>query len=429
MKIGSTQPLLREGIDRTEYQSRRERVLEALAGACAVVYAGDSGGGWGQGGGPDPNFVYLTGISSEPGAAVLFNPSAEDPSRRISLFLKPLNPEAERWDRYRDAIGQPLREAAGFKSIFRIDMLSSMLLAAGRRCRKMACLHPVGSINAAVPADLTGFRKVTERVAGVSIEDRTQLLLQMRSIKSPAELDRMRAAARITAAAYASALPKVRPGSNERDIQRALEIGYLENGADTSQHPGGHAYEPIVGGGINTCVLHYRENNQPLKAGDLLLIDSAARFEGYCADVTRTIPVSGKFSPQQRAIYDIVLRAQEAAIRACKPGAFIWQVDKAARDVITKAGFGDAFIHGTGHYLGMDVHDAMPDGPFKPGMVFTIEPGIYLPDGYKGSGPIGIRIEDDILITPKGHENLTAMIPKSATDIERLASGGIKLKR
>jgi Xaa-Pro aminopeptidase len=427
MRIGSTQPLVRSGVDVAEYQSRRERVLEALAGSCAVVYAGD-----GSGHGAfhaDPNFVYLTGITAEPGAAVLFNPAAEDPSRRISLFLKPLNPELERWDRYRDAIGHGLRETVGFKSVFRTEMLASMLLNAGRRCRKMACLASVSSINAPVPADLGAFRKVAERISGVSIEDKTQLLLMARAIKGPAEIERMRTAAKITAKAYDEAVPCIRPGANERDIQRVLELNYLDNGADPSILPGGHAYEPIVGAGINACVLHYRENNQLLNDGDLLLIDSAARFENYCADVTRTFPISGRFTAVQRQIYDIVLRAQEAAIRACKPGAYIWQVDKAARDVITKAGFGDVFIHGTGHYLGMDVHDAMPDGPFKPGMVFTIEPGIYLPDGYKGSGPIGIRIEDDILITSKGHENLTSMIPKTASDVERWVSGGLTKRR
>jgi Xaa-Pro aminopeptidase len=173
-----------------------------------------------------------------------------------------------------------------------------------------------------------------------------------------------------------------------------------------------------VGSGINGTVLHYMDNSQPLGDGELLVIDSGAMLGDYAADVTRTYPVSGKFTAEQREVYEVVLQSQLAAIRAAKPGASMVDVGAAARAVIEKAGYGDAFIHGIGHQLGMEVHDVTPDGPLKPGMVVTVEPGIYLP-GRK----MGIRIEDDVLITAKGNQNLTLAIPKTVAEVEAALAG------
>jgi Xaa-Pro aminopeptidase len=154
-------------------------------------------------------------------------------------------------------------------------------------------------------------------------------------------------------------------------------------------------------------VLHYHANRATIKEGDLLVLDSGASYAGYAADVTRTFAVSGKFTARQRLVYDTVLKAQAAAIRACRPGATMAAVDAAARKVISVAGFGDSFIHGIGHHLGLEVHDADPQSPLEPGMVVTIEPGIYIPEE-----SLGVRIEDDILITKGAPKNLTAAIPK-----------------
>ena len=217
----------------------------------------------------------------------------------------------------------------------------------------------------------------------------------------------MKGAIAATTAGYAAAMKVIRPGINEGQVARTLEQTYLDYGAT------GLAYNSIVGTGLNGTVLHYMDNAHPLEEGDLLVIDSGAMFGGYAADVTRTYPVGGKFSSDQRAAYETVLQSQLAAIRAAKPGATMLDVDAAARGVLEKAGYGDAFIHGIGHQLGMEVHDVTPDGPLKPGMVVTIEPGIYLPDQ-----KMGIRIEDDILITAKGNQNLTSAVPKSVADVE-----------
>ena len=173
-----------------------------------------------------------------------------------------------------------------------------------------------------------------------------------------------------------------------------------------------------LGSGPNGTVLHYTANDGVAGKGDLMVVDSGASYMGYAADVTRTFPVSGAFTKRQRELYELVLRSQKAAIEAVKPGATMVDVDEASRAVIEKAGLGDRYIHGIGHQLGLDVHDSTPDGPLKAGMVVTIEPGVYLPD--EG---IGIRIEDDILVTPKGRQNLTSAIPKAPADVERMVKG------
>lgn len=404
--------LIGDGIELAEFARRRQKVLRALDGAAAVVFAGDGApplDGFWQ---PDWNFYYLTGIRDEIGAALLLDPRAEDPGRRAVLFLRPLNPEAEEWDGLRDRIGTTLKKSTGFETVMRLGKLPALLAAAARRRRRLACLHPFASHDQPVSHDLAVYRRVCERVVGVTIEDRTILLPELRAVKSPAELRLIRRACRATAAGYDAALKALRPGLAERALQRAIEDGFTSAGAT------GVGYNSIVGSGINGTVLHYMANNGTCRDGDLVVIDAGARVGGeggggYTADVTRTFPVSGRFTPEQKRVYGIVLRAQAAAIRAARPGAHTHEVDAAARDVIDRAGFADRFPHGIGHQLGIEVHDATPDGPLRPGMIITIEPGIYLPD--RG---FGIRIEDDILVTRRGPVNLTASIPKSIEDIE-----------
>ncbi|MBN1628606.1 MAG: M24 family metallopeptidase, partial [Thermoleophilia bacterium] len=177
--------------------------------------------------------------------------------------------------------------------------------------------------------------------------------------------------------------------------------------------------EPIVGSGFNSTVLHYINNDQVVQAGDLIVIDYAAAFGGYASDVTRTLPANGVFTPEQRAVYEIVLGANLSAAAAARSGASAADLQNAARAVIEKAGYGDYFIHGVSHQLGLEVHDVTPDGPLVSGMVVTIEPGIYLPHE-----KLGVRIEDDILITDTGSMNLTAAIPKTVEDIEAAMARG-----
>jgi Xaa-Pro aminopeptidase len=217
----------------------------------------------------------------------------------------------------------------------------------------------------------------------------------------------------MTACGFADAMRFMAPGVNEFKIQATLEHGYAMAGGR------GSAFPPIVGGGLNSTVLHYKENDQDLVDGDLVVIDSGAFHSGYGADISRTVPVSGKYSKRQKEIYEIVLAAEEAAIRAVRAGVTLSQLDGISRKIITRSGYGDYFIHSIGHHLGLETHDSCgPDAPLKSGAVITIEPGIYLPDE-----SLGVRIEDDIVVTPKGHRNLSRTIPKTVAAIEKAMRG------
>ncbi len=389
-----------------EFRSRRDRILQTLDDAVGLVSAGDAGHDDGVFR-PHADFEYLTGIVDEPGAMLLLDPTNPDERRRSMLFLKPLNRERERWDGYRPEISAALRERLGIEAIFRTDTMPRALNTAVRRSHRMACLHTPSMYTQPVSVDLMIFRKVAERIPGAAIEDRGEALAKMRSVKSPGEVALIQQAIDITGVGFAAMLRTVRPGVGEYEVQETIEHAYRDRG---SRSP---AFATIVGSGVNSTVLHYVANDQTLTDGDLVCVDSGAVFGGYAADVSRTVPVSGTFSKRQREIYELVLEAETAAIEAIKPGVTFAELDDAARGVITGAGYGDYFIHSIGHHLGLETHDATPDGPLEQGAVVTIEPGIYIPDE-----KIGVRIEDDVLVTKTGSKNLSAGIPKSVSDVE-----------
>lgn len=401
--------MLDESIGVSEYQARRAKVLRAIKNSVALVMAGDGSAHVADAWNPDWNFRYLTGIKDEQGAAVFFDPNAEDPKKRCILFLRPLNPELEQWDGVRSRIGEDLKRKTGFETIWRTNRIPLVLTTAARKRKSLSCLHPFSIYDAPLSPDLSLFRKVSERVVGVAIRDETALLPSMRAVKSPAEVKVLKSAIRATAAGFEAAARTLTPGVSEATVQVAVEEAFRTAGAC------GTGYGTIAGSGFNGTVLHYRANDSVCQAGDLMVLDAGARVGAYTADITRTFPVSGKFTREQRDLYELVERAMRAAIAAVKPGARIIDVDGAARAIIAKAGFADAFMHGIGHQLGMEVHDSEPDGPLAPGMVVTIEPGVYFPE--KG---MGIRIEDDILVTRRGSQNLSLAIPRSAKEVESL---------
>ncbi|ELY7390783.1 Xaa-Pro aminopeptidase [Cronobacter universalis] len=263
---------------------------------------------------------------------------------------------------------------------------------------------------------------------------------EMRLFKSPEELAVMRRAGEISALAHIRAMQTCRPGMYEYQLEGEILHEFTRHGA---RFP---SYNTIVGGGENGCILHYTENENQLRDGDLVLIDAGCEYKGYAGDITRTFPVNGKFTPAQRAVYDIVLESLETALRLFRPGTSIQDVTGDVVRVMVKGlvGLGilkgdveqlvaenahrPYFMHGLSHWLGLDVHDVGFYGPDRsrilaPGMVITVEPGLYIapdadvPEEYRG---IGIRIEDDIVITETGNENLTASVVKSADDIEAL---------
>lgn len=391
----------------SEYQERRKKINAALKDSIGLVFAGDGApplrGEWF----PDMNFRYLTGISNEPGAVVLFDPTNPNPKRRTILFLKPVNPEMDVWDGYRDHISQELRDRYGFETVMRTLAMPRFLTEAARRTKKLACLHPTAAYTQPLTHDLDIFQKVAARMPGCAIIDKSDTIISQRLVKSSAEIKQISTAIKATHNGLNRLLAKLKPGVGERELHNALVGGFAEAGSIRN------AFDPIVGSGHNATVLHYKENAGVCNDGELVVVDSGAEINGYASDITRTFPVSGKFTKEQAKLYNIVLKSQQAAIKAVKPGATMAQVDEASRKVIRDAGYGDQYMHGVGHHLGLETHDPSPEVKLKPGMVVTIEPGIYLQDE-----SVGIRIEDDILVTESGNRNLSSMIPKTVAEVE-----------
>jgi Xaa-Pro aminopeptidase len=270
------------------------------------------------------------------------------------------------------------------------------------------------------------------------------VLHDMRLFKSRTELTAMRRSAKVAGEAHVRAMQACRPGLNEADIHAELLHTFTRHQCEAS-------YLPIVGGGANACVLHYVANRDPLRDGDLLLIDAGAEYDGYASDITRTFPVNGRFSPEQKDLYDVVLAAQEAAIAKVRPGRQWDDVHEAAvvavaqglldlgilggslDEALEEESYARHYVHKTGHWLGLDVHDVgdyQVDGhsrELEAGMVFTVEPGIYIRPDDETVEPrwrgLGIRIEDDVVVTRDDPEILTADVPKSSSEIEALMAG------
>tara|TARA_E500000318_G_scaffold14854_6_gene15072 strand:+ start:99168 stop:100385 length:1218 start_codon:yes stop_codon:yes gene_type:complete len=391
----------------SEYQARRKKISSVLKDAVGVVFAGAGApplrGEWF----PDMNFRYLSGIANEPGAVILFDPKNPNPKRRTILFLQPVNPEMDVWDGYRDHISQELRDRYGFDTVMRTNALPRFLSEAARRTKKLACLHPTAAYTQPITPDLDLFQKIAARTPGCSIVDMSDAIINLRLVKSAAEIKQIQNAIRATHNGLNKLMAKLKPGVGERELHNALVGGFAEAGSIRN------AFDPIVGSGHNATILHYKENTGVCNDGDLIVVDSGAEINGYASDITRTVPVNGKYTKEQAKFYNLVLKSQQAAIRAVKPGATMAQVDEASRKVIRDAGYGDQYLHGVGHHLGLETHDPSPDVKLKAGMVVTIEPGLYLQDK-----SIGIRIEDDILVTEKGYKNLSSMIPKTVSEVE-----------
>ncbi len=397
------------GLPKQAFKQRRAELMKRMGEGVAVLY-GKSSGGEGEFE-QDPNFYYLTGVE-EPGAILILAP--KEHSRKEMLLLPPRNPEEERWTGERLSLGKKLEDSLGFEYVGRTGGLGGMVNACRQHSVDCCYLSPAASYNSPVPPDLNLYLDISSRVPGTSIKNMSYLIRDMRAIKTGEELAAMQNAIDITGEGFKKAALAVKPGMTEREIQDIIENEFKSRGARQL------AFPSIVATGKNTTVLHYTRNDATVKTGDLFLMDIGAAFDHYAADVSRTIPVSGKFTPEQRKIYEIVLRAQKAAMAKIKPGAYIREdVHAEARRVIEEAGYGEYFIHGTSHFIGLDVHDVGDYGqPLKPGMVISVEPGIYLPE--KG---IGVRIEDDVLVTKTGYKLLTGNIPREIDEIEKLLLG------
>lgn len=387
------------------------------------------------------DFYYLTGFE-EPEAVLVLAPKR--PEGEFILFNRIRNREEEIWNGHR--LGQAgARKIIGADEAFPIHDLAKKLpeLLEGR-----ADVHY--SLGIRPEFDnmlLNAVKTLQSKIRGgiqspLAFLDIRPALDEMRLIKSPAEIALMRKAARISAAAHTRAMQFCRPGLHEFELEAEITHEFQRNGA---RH---HAYTPIVGAGANSCILHYVANNRLIKNGDLVLIDAGCEYGNYASDVTRTFPANGRFTPEQKAIYEIVLAAQLAGIKAVRPGTPWHHIEELTIKIITqglidvgllkgplstlieKRAYSPFYMHRCGHWLGLDTHDA---GRYKidnkwrklePGMVRTIEPGIYisadLPGVPKRWHNMGIRIEDDVLVTTKGHEVLSQKAPKAIDEIENL---------
>ncbi|HEX9728179.1 MAG TPA: Xaa-Pro aminopeptidase [Gemmatimonadales bacterium] len=397
-------------VDRAETAARRARLLARVGQGVVVIASGtqrDLEADVLQDNDFRPNdyFFYLTGIETPD--AVLVLAARRDGPDETFLLLPERNPRREQWTGATLGPGPEAAAETGIEAVLRVRAADSLIPALSRL--------------------IAGPLYVTQEPAGAgagAMETRNvgPILDSLRVVKDEAELRRLRHAAEITAEAQRAAMTAAAPGMYEYQLEAVIEFTFRNLGADRVGFPS------IVGSGPNSTTLHYDANRRLMGDGDLVVMDVGAEFGQYTADVTRTIPVNGRFSDRQRAIYELVLGTQQAAIDAVRPGVTLPELSAVARSYMRQhsgalcgARTCDAyFIHGLSHWLGMRVHDVGDYAmPLAPGMVLTIEPGIYLPDEQ-----LGVRIEDDVVVTERGAEVLSAGAPRTTEDIEALMAGG-----
>ncbi|TJY61061.1 M24 family metallopeptidase [Sinimarinibacterium sp. CAU 1509] len=432
-----------------EHASRRAQMMQRIGkrgvavipGASEVIRARDTHYKFRQ----DSDFQYLTGFP-EPDAIAVLVPGRKQGA--FVLFVRPRDAEREIWDGRRAGPDGAMRDY-GADQAFELAEFEDRLpeLLSGRDH-----LHYTLGEHAHWDEVLTGsvrqIREVSRRGAAAPVDfiALETTLHEMRLIKSASELKILQRACEISAEAHCLAMRKAAPGVNEWQVAAEIEAHF-------GRHNMQCGYGSIVGGGENACILHYIENDAPLKDGDLLLIDAGGELDGYTADITRTFPVNGKFSAAQQAVYEIVLEANKRAIKELKVGASSGRPHEVAtrilteglvdlkllkgkpKDLIAQGKQRQFYMHGTGHWLGMDVHDVgryKIEGkprPFEAGMVMTVEPGLYIAPGTPGVPEkywgIGIRIEDDVVVTANGPQVLTAGVPKERREIEALMRGAV----
>ena len=384
------------------YRERRDRVMKALDGCIGILAAQGEVSGITEDFRQDADFFWLTGIN-EPGAYVMFAPKA--PYNKVTLFLKTRDPEAERWTGPREPISPDLIERYGVDKVRR-GSPEATLEDAGLMHDCVAIIAPP-----AMAKDDRSDAELAARVAqrfGLRLVHKRSLLAELREVHSAEEIARMERAIAITRDGHEAVAKSTVSGVSERDVQTQLEYAFFASGAT------GLSYPSIVGAGPDGAVLHWDKNSRVLKDGDVVVVDAAAEYGRYAADVTRTYPVSGHFNAEQAKVYRAVYQAQEDILAAIRPGVSMSDLQHAAEASLRRAGYLKDFIHGFGHFIGLDVHDAgLYEKPLPVGAIFTVEPGVYLPE--RG---FGVRIEDEVLITPTGHRLLTSGFPRKLEDVE-----------
>lgn len=428
---------------KNRYSERRNKLGSMLPKNSAVVIAGastqyrnaDSSHAFRQ----DSNFWYLSGFNEAESTLVLL---VNEKNNVQSIAFVPEKDELkEIWDGYRAGPEGAMKDH-GFDLAFNNTEIDHRLpdLLAGHN----QVFYPVGkskTLDADIIEWIKSAKSKDRHSSAIDIADASSKVGNQRLIKDEDEIKIMKKACQISAEAHVEAMKFVKPGMTEQEMEAFYQYEFSKRGGRFS------AYTPIVAGGENACVLHYVENSKPLKDGELLLVDAGCEFELYASDITRTYPINGKFTAPQLAIYEVVLEAQLKSIEAISTNNNVMDAQIISEKVITQGlidlgilqgsmeelhaagAFKDFYMHKIGHWLGIDVHDAgdyMEDGDymkFKPGMVTTVEPGIYISSSAEVEGKwkgIGIRIEDDILVTAEGNENLTSFVPSDPKEIEAL---------
>jgi Xaa-Pro aminopeptidase len=411
------------------YKERREKLMHTLGDSSALILFSaplrlrewDSEYEYN----PGSDFFYLTGID-KPSSALLLAPGGVEVDGRVVkeiVFLPERDPFAEIW------LGKRLGlDEAETELRFEEAQVNSQLPALAAKALQKAKMVYLPNYEPAFLQDpISGQRfwierdsqkTLREKYPQLKIKKAAALVTEMRTVKSPEEIAAMQQVIDLTCASLREAIAKVKPGMYEYELEALIEYGFKIHGAEDVSFPS------IVGSGPNSTSPHYWENRRQMQDGDVAVLDVGADLHYYAADVTRTIPVNGKFSPAQREIYEIVYRAQEAAMQIVKPGVKFSQVHATAKKVIDDAGYGKFFIHGTSHGLGLDTHDPGKYDVLRPGMVFTIEPGIYIPENTNGIDRkywnIGVRIEDDILVTETGYKLMSSGVPRDINAVEKL---------
>jgi Xaa-Pro aminopeptidase len=391
-----------------QYKTRRDDLRKVLANSAIILYGrtereADVRTAFFQ----DSNFFYLTGWR-EPGAVLVILPAEAKPNE--ILFIPKRNKEAEKWTGRKAAPeDEGVAERAGFTTVWETETIKAKLPDLVKDAAKIYTQRPD-----------PGFAKLKDALPNREFEDAKLAIARLRMRKSPQELALLQRSIDATIAAHQAAWKRAAAGLYEYQVAASMVQVYSEKGCER------HAYAPIVGSGPNGAILHYARNSRRIDRGELLLMDVGAECSGYAADITRTIPIGGKFSARQRELYEIVLGAQKAAFAALKPGMTLGRttpnsLHKIALEYFNTHGkdlhgepLGKYFTHGLGHHVGLDVHDANdPAQPLEPGMVITLEPGLYIPEEN-----IGIRIEDMFLLTETGSKLLSGALPREPDAVE-----------
>jgi Xaa-Pro aminopeptidase len=417
------------------YASRRAKLASNIDGPIVLLgYSGKEEEAQTYIFAQEENFYYLTGHNEEQAAMIILpavgsKAASDDWTAREIFFLPAKDVRKEKWNGVRMSPGDPgIELRTGFSMVQPMPELRATVEKLAKIYSTFYTILPYQREMGGYPHEKETVDWLKQAVPDVTVKDIRANIADLRLIKSPTELALLRQAIDLSLDAQVEAMKMMRPGVWEYQIAAKMVEVHAMGGSEAE------AYAPIVGAGPNSTALHYDKLDRKIEDGDIVVMDVGAQYSGYAADITRTIPANGKFTPRQREIYEIVLGAQEAAIRALKPGMDMCRkgdksVYKLAYDYINAHGkdehgkpLGQYFIHGLGHPIGLNVHD--PGDlckPFAPGTVLTIEPGIYIPEEN-----LGVRIEDDLLITDSGYELLSQRLPRSPDEIEKIMADAAK---